>query len=507
MKKRIGLILCILLLFLCACALADVPLDETTFPDLNFRNEVGRFDTDHDLILSDDELAGAESIILSSGYVYTSYSGIEYLYNLKTFRGTNQYDSLIPSVDFSRNTKLETIICDNSGIEKLTLGNLPNLKYLNCNLNKFTSLDLSGLPVLESLDCHENDLGSLDLSANPCLKELHCSFCKLEELDLSHTPLLTYLNCEFNELHAIDLSCLKDLETLNCSSNPSLQSIDLSALTKLTELICCGDKLESMDVSNNPNLKTLWCYTNQFTRLDVSACASLVKLIEENECIDKVFCLAFDADEFVLNSEELYYDRDVTVIAGDIKVTPGGKKESADNQVPVSSISLNETTATLTRTSKKARPTLQLVATVSPIDADNPSVEWTSSNPKVATVNGNGLVTALKKGTVTITCTARDDSGVKATCEIIVEDKLLSKLILNKSSAKIKKGKTLQLKVKTFKPADAFNKKVKWTTSNKKVATVDKNGKVKAKDKGTCYIICTAQDGGKVKVKCKITVK
>ena len=80
-------------------------------------------------------------------------------------------------------------------------------------------------------------------------------------------------------------------------------------------------------------------------------------------------------------------------------------------------------------------------------------------------------------------------------------------IVLNKTKATLKKGKTLQLKVKTVKPADATNKKVTWKSSNKKVATVDKNGKVKAVGKGTCTITCTAKDGSKVKAKVAIKVK
>ena len=69
---------------------------------------------------------------------------------------------------------------------------------------------------------------------------------------------------------------------------------------------------------------------------------------------------------------------------------------------------------------------------------------------------------------------------------------------LNKTKATVKKGKTVQLKVSG---AD----KVKWTTSDKKIATVSKNGKVKGKKKGICVITCTAADGATAE--CKITVK
>ena len=62
----------------------------------------------------------------------------------------------------------------------------------------------------------------------------------------------------------------------------------------------------------------------------------------------------------------------------------------------------------------------RLTATVMPADADNPAVTWTSSNEAVAEVNSTGRVTANAYGTCTITCSATDGSGVKATCQVTV---------------------------------------------------------------------------------------
>ena len=115
-------------------------------------------------------------------------------------------------------------------------------------------------------------------------------------------------------------------------------------------------------------------------------------------------------------------------------------------------------------------------------------------------------VTGLKKGTAVITCWALDGSGIKAKCTIKVKDTLVTSIKLNYKSATLKKGKKLQLKA-TVKPSYALNTDVTWKSSNKKVATVNKNGLVTARKKGKCTITCTAADGSKVKVKCKITVK
>ena len=84
-------------------------------------------------------------------------------------------------------------------------------------------------------------------------------------------------------------------------------------------------------------------------------------------------------------------------------------------EVLVTSITLSPSSLSL----KKGAPQT-LTATVSPSDATNKDVTWSSSNTAVATVNSNGQVTAVATGTCTITCTAKDGSGVSATCTVKV---------------------------------------------------------------------------------------
>ena len=123
------------------------------------------------------------------------------------------------------------------------------------------------------------------------------------------------------------------------------------------------------------------------------------------------------------------------------------------------------------------------------------------------------LVTAQSAGSATITCTAQDGSGIKATCKVTVTDSSVpvnptvevTKITLNKTTASVAKGKTLQLTA-TVTPASATNKAVTWKSSNTKIATVSSTGKVTAKSAGTVTITCTAKDGSGKKATCKITV-
>ena len=85
--------------------------------------------------------------------------------------------------------------------------------------------------------------------------------------------------------------------------------------------------------------------------------------------------------------------------------------------VKVSGIILNQTSLTMTSKGQTA----SLTATVSPANAANKSLTWSSSNSSVATVNANGTVTAVANGTADITATAADGSGVSAKCSVTVK--------------------------------------------------------------------------------------
>ena len=117
-------------------------------------------------------------------------------------------------------------------------------------------------------------------------------------------------------------------------------------------------------------------------------------------------------------------------------------------------------------------------------------------------------MTAKAVGAATITCTAKDGSGKKATCKITVKAPVVkvSKVTLNKTSASMIKGDNLTLKA-TVTPTNATNKAVVWKSSNTKVATVSSTGKVTAKAAGTVAITCTAKDGSGKKATCRITVR
>ena len=170
-------------------------------------------------------------------------------------------------------------------------------------------------------------------------------------------------------------------------------------------------------------------------------------------------------------------------------------------EVKVSSIKLNATSKTLYNGKSTT-----LKATVFPINATNKSLTWKSSNTKVATIDKNGKVKALKVGNATITATSTDGSNVSAQCKIKVVQRV-TKIKLNKSIINLsKKGKTAKLKA-TVLPNNAYNKSVTWKSNNTKVVTVDKNGKIKATtNNGTTYVNAIAKDGSKIRTRVLVVV-
>ena len=126
---------------------------------------------------------------------------------------------------------------------------------------------------------------------------------------------------------------------------------------------------------------------------------------------------------------------------------------------------------------------------------------WTSSDKKIATVSSTGVVKALKKGTVTITCKRAD--GKKATCRITVDPPKPTKVTLDRTgTVTLKQGKTLKLNAK-LAPTKAESK-LTWTSSNKKIATVTSKGAVKGIKKGTVTVTVKTENGLTAKVKIKV---
>ncbi|MDR2692222.1 MAG: leucine-rich repeat protein [Dysgonamonadaceae bacterium] len=176
--------------------------------------------------------------------------------------------------------------------------------------------------------------------------------------------------------------------------------------------------------------------------------------------------------------------------------TANGKKADCKVTVtiPAAGIHLNKSSVTLSVNSSET-----LMATVSPSDAVNKEVTWSSSNPEVATVS-NGVVTAKAAGEATITATMADGKKADCTVTVIVP---ATDVILNKSSVTLSVNSSETLTATVFPPG-ATKKEVIWSSSNPVVATVS-DGIVTAKSAGVADITVTTATEGK-QAACQVTV-
>ena len=133
---------------------------------------------------------------------------------------------------------------------------------------------------------------------------------------------------------------------------------------------------------------------------------------------------------------------------------------------------------------------LTLNATIQPANASIDSIIWESSNPSVATVSNDGVVTARRKGECDITVTVLDK---RATCHVTVSEILPTSITLSLESALMERDSTLTLTA-TILPENATYTTVTWSSSNSSIATVNSQGIVTAHGVGECDITATCKN-------------
>ena len=211
---------------------------------------------------------------------------------------------------------------------------------------------------------------------------------------------------------------------------------------------------------------------------------------------------------------------EVATVGGDGKVTAvkageavitvttedGGKTATCKVTVKAKTVGVTEVTLDRTELTLTEGETETLTATVKPDNADNKKVAWSSDKTDVATVGGDGKVTAVKAGEATVTVTT-EDGGKTATCKVTVKAKTVgvTDVTLDKTELTLTEGETETLTA-TVKPDNADNRKVAWSSDKTDVATVGGDGRVTAVKAGEAVVTVTTEDGGKTAT-CKVTVK
>ena len=446
---------------------AGVKIDATHFPDAIFREYVkSSFDKDNNGVLSSKEIKAAKKIYIEG---LTSIEGIEYftylayldcsrggLVKLNVSKNTRLeelycLDNSIKKLDVSKNTRLKKLNCSSNILSKLDVRKNTRLEELDCGGNNLTSLDVRKNKELKVLDCGYNSIAKLDVHKNKKLKELVCPVNRLSDLDIHNNEKLEHIDCSNNKLTSLDVHKNKRLKSIMCSNN-NITTLDISKNTRLEYLLCYNNKIKTLDTHNNTQLKRLTCYKNKIasldilknkrlemlqcydnkiTSLDLSKCPSLVKCAKQGTRTVDNKCYLFYQYGALLFLQIDKATKVYTDVVSNVSITKG---ESATLQVG---------------------ETLTLSATISPMTAAPTSLNWSTSNKKVATVSSKGLVTAKKAGTATIT--VKTKNGKKDTIKITVKTK----------EKKIELSKYLNKDIQAFaKEYGLTVKKGKWSQTS-----------------------------------------
>jgi len=177
-----------------------------------------------------------------------------------------------------------------------------------------------------------------------------------------------------------------------------------------------------------------------------------------------------------------------------VTTSSAGKTASCTVNVspgPVTGVSLNKTSVSLIVGSTET-----LIPTITPANAANKSVTWSSSNDAVVTVSSGGTVTGVSVGSATITVKTQDGNKT-ATCSVRVDPVAVTGVSLNKTTTSMLVGATDTTLSAEVEPHNATNKSVTWSSSDTSVAEVSASGVITSKKVGTATITVKTVDGNK----------
>ena len=142
---------------------------------------------------------------------------------------------------------------------------------------------------------------------------------------------------------------------------------------------------------------------------------------------------------------------------------------------------------------------------VSPANASNPAITFSSDNTKIATVDGNGLIQGISKGRTTIRASAADGSGKTASMTLNVVQ-LPESITLDKTKVTVNTSRSSTVKA-TVLPKTANDRNVTWESTNAAIAKVSKDGQITGVKAGTCQVICRAKADDTVTATVDVTVQ
>lgn len=481
--------------------------------------------------------ATVEAVVVRAGKTYTATIEIQVAAVGK---------DIIPLTSYKVYDALEAD-ANNDGM--ISTEEIKNVKSINLENKDLTNADLAGLS--EAVNCTkidlENNKNITDISFIKNLKQLKTLY--LRGTDVTDFTALNDLKAQLESLYlpttastATRMSFLSDSLYLKEGQELTIQqftkgvfvdSKEVCTITSSSNAVTVGDKIKAgtkgqmatLTLKAGTTTKTIKVYTTDETgKIPTQAVVLNKTFVTLNPGKIEQLKITYLPDYATASIGTVKWTSSneavVTVdAAGKLTAKTAGKAiitaVTSDGNVmycivtveniKVSKITITTTTSNKIATGKK----VTLKATVTPSNAYNKGVTWKSSNTKVATVSSSGVVTTKKKmggKTVTITATAKDGSGKKASYKIYVKKGIVKKVYISGVKS-VKAGKKLYLKGKTSASSGA-NRTLKWSSSNTKYAKVSSKGTVttyKAGKKKSVKITARAVDGsGKSKT---VTIK
>ena len=492
--------------------------------------------------------ATVEAVVARAGKTYTATIEIQVAAvgkDIIPLTSYKVYDALEADVD--KDGKKEKADANNDGM--ISTEEIKNVKSINLENKDLTNADLAGLS--EAVNCEkidlENNKNITDISFVKNLKQLKTLY--LRGTSVTDFTALNDLKAQLESLYlpttastVTRMSFLSDSLYLKEGQELTIQqftkgvfvdSKEACTITSSSNAVTVGDKIKAgtkgqmaiLTLKAGTTTKTIKVYTTDETgKIPTQAVVlnkTFVTLNPGKTEQLKITYLPEYATASIGTVKWTSSNEAVVIVdaAGKLTAKTAGKAiitaVTSDGNVmycivtveniKVSKITIATTTSNKIATGKK----VTLKATVTPSNAYNKDVTWKSSNTKVATVSSSGVVTTKKKmggKTVTITATAKDGSGKKASYKIYVMKGVVKKVYISGVKS-VKAGKKLYLKGKTSASAGA-NRTLKWSSSNTKYAKVSSKGTVttyKAGKKKSVKITARAVDGsGKSKT---VTIK
>lgn len=494
--------------------------------------------------------ATVEAVVVRAGKTYTVTIEIQVAAvgkDIIPLTSYKVYDAL--EADADKDGKKEKADRNNDGM--ISTEEIKNVKLINLENKDLTNADLAGLS--EAVNCEkidlENNKNITDISFIKNLKQLKTLY--LRGTSVIDFTALNDLKAQLESLYlpttastATRISFLSDSLYLKEGQELTIQQLTKGVFvdskeactitsSNVTAVSITGDKIKAgtkgqmaiLTLKAGTTTKTIKVYTTDETgKIPTQAVVLNKTFVTLNPGKTEQLKITYLPDYATASIGTVKWTSSneavVTVdAAGKLTAKAAGKAIitaiTSDGNVmycivtveniKVSKITITTTTSNKIATGKK----VTLKAAVTPSNAYNKGVTWKSSNTKVATVSSSGVVTTKKKmggKTVTITATAKDGSGKKASYKIYVKKGIVKKVYISGVKS-VKAGKKLYLKGKTSASSGA-NRTLKWSSSNTKYAKVSSKGTVttyKAGKKKSVKITARAVDGsGKSKT---VTIK